>query len=380
MSISLLPATVRFEDTLGTDAPAPAAVTVLPAGGALTGLGTAAISYGANGGGWLTATADSAATPATVRLAASSASLAPGTYTATVPVTAHAVNSPRLVDVTFVVTGAAPPPPPPPPPGIVVSVAGNIASCGVQRDEATAALLAGSEVVFTAGDNAFPNGTSTDYTTCYEPSWGRYKSITYATLGNHEYNTGNADAAFDYFGARAGPRGLGYYSIEVGDWHIIVLNDNANYVPFGEDSEQERWLRADLAASTKTCTMALWHQPRFLSSGTAGFTESPLRKTLWDILYAAGADVVVNGHMHHYERMKPMTPDGAVDAARGIRQFNVGTGGESVAMPTVIHPNSEVRSIAYGVLRLTLRRGNYDWTFLPIAGENFSDAGTGTCH
>jgi len=262
----------------------------------------------------------------------------------------------------------------------VVAVAGNIASCTSDQDDATARLLADADAVFTAGDNAFPNGTARDYE-CFGSSWGQHRAKLYGVLGNHEYDTGSADAAFDWFGDRAGPRGLGYYSLDIGDWHIIVLNDNSNHVSWSAGSTQEQWLRADLAANTRTCTMAIWHAPAFLSSNTDGFTSRGSVRHIWQLLYNAGVDVVVNGHQHHYERMAPLDPNGQLDSARGIRQFNAGNGGESVVMPTAaIHPRSEVRSIAYGVLKLRLRAADYDWSYAAVPGESFTDTGTGACH
>jgi hypothetical protein len=264
--------------------------------------------------------------------------------------------------------------------GIVIGAAGNVVSCGTQNDEATASLLDDAQTVFALGDMVV-GGSIDTFNNCYDPSWGRHKQKTYAVMGNHEYQTGSADGAFSYFGERAGPVNLGYYSVDIGEWHIIVLNDNDTYVPFAAGSAQEQWLTSDLAANTKTCTMAMWHQPLFLSSGTAGFTVRPSRRILWSILYNAGVDVVLNGGQHHYERMKPMNPVGDVDEAAGIRQFNVGTGGESVAMPTVaLHPNSEILGDVFGVLKLTLRPNGYDWNFVSIAGQTFTDSGSGTCH
>lgn len=260
--------------------------------------------------------------------------------------------------------------------------AGNIATCGTNNDEATASLLdAIPGTVVALGDNAFPDGTLADYNTCYEPTWGRHRARTYPVLGNHEYDAGNADGTFDYFGERAGPRGLGYYSFDLGAWHVIVLNDNAAFVPFAAGSVQEQWLVSDLAANTKQCTLAIWHVPLFRSSNTAGFITSPTRRILWERLYAAGADVVLNGDLHHYERFAPMRPDGTRDETTGMRQFAVGTGGESVSLPTVaIHPNSEVRAAVFGVLKLTLEDGGYSWEFVPVAGETLTDAGRGSCN
>jgi PKD repeat protein len=271
-----------------------------------------------------------------------------------------------------------------PAPSIVFMGAGNIASCGTNNDERTAELLDAvpSAEIFTLGDNAFPNGTDSDYVDCYDPTWGREKARTHPTLGNHEYSMGNADGAFHYYGAAAGPRGKGYYSYDLGDsWHVIVLNDNSQYISFAPGSDQYQWLTADLAANTKPCTIAMWHVPLFQSSNSDGYTQNPERKVLWTVLYDARVDIVLNAQPHFYERLKPMTPDGAVDDAQGIRSFTVGTGGESTIMPTVaIHPHSEVRGDTFGVLKLTLKASGYDWAFVPIAGTSFSDSGSGSCH
>lgn len=258
-------------------------------------------------------------------------------------------------------------------------IAANIARCAVPGDRETAALLDGLPgTIITAGDDAFPFGTAANYADCYDPTWGRHKARTWAALGNHDYDSSSTGQfAFDYFGDHAGPRGLGYYSMDLGSWHVIVLNDN---ISFTQNSTQEQWLRQDLAADTAHCTLAIWHQPLFLSSNTAGFTSRSLAKILWDDLYAANADVVVNGHQHDYERMAPMDPSGARDSTRGIRQFNSGVGGDSYIQPTVMHPNSETVGTAFGVLKLTLKSGSYDWQFVPVAGATYTDQGSGTCH
>jgi hypothetical protein len=259
-----------------------------------------------------------------------------------------------------------------------LTVAGNIGDCNGTDDDATGMILDTLPgTILTLGDNAFPNGSLDDYNNCYQPSWGHQKLRTYAVLGNHEYQTPGAEGAFDYWEERAGPQeGLGYYSFDVGAWHIIVLNDNISFEP---GSPQDQWLANDLANDGKRCTMAAWHQPAFLSSSTAGFTTRN-RRAIWDRLYEAGVDVVVNGHQHHYERMGPMRPDGSRDDAAGIRQFNVGTGGESVALPTVaIHPQSEMRSAQYGVVRFQLDSTGYRWDFIPVSG-GVIDTGSGTCH
>jgi len=271
----------------------------------------------------------------------------------------------------------------PSPNSVVFMGAGNIATCSGGNDARTADLIDAvpNAVVFTLGDNAFPDGSASNYADCYEPTWGRFKSRTRPTLGNHEYNLGNADGSFDYFGDAAGPQGKGYYSYEIGTWHVIVLNDNNDYVAIAPGSEQATWLADDLAANTKPCTIAMWHVPRFQSSNTKGFTSNGERKPLWDLLYEAGAEIVINAQPHHYERLKPMTPSGGVDESRGIREFIVGTGGESAHLPTAeIHPNSEVRGGAFGVLKLTLKDNSYDWAFVPVPGSSFSDSGSGSCH
>jgi len=278
-----------------------------------------------------------------------------------------------------------PPAPPPPPPveqvTVVLAGAGNIAKCTNDRDEATAQLLdAAADWVAALGDNVWDDGTLADYNSCYGPTWGRHKDRTFAVLGNHEYDLGTADGTFDYFADRAGPRPLGYYSQDIGDWHVIVINSNNSYVPVAAGSPQDQWLVSDLAANTKPCVLAMWHEPVFTSGQPGeGMVRTSLR-ILWERLYAAGADIVLNGQQHHYERMAPMSPDGSRDDARGIRQFNVGTGGESLLAPTVIYPNSEAYGVAFGVLKLTLRTGGYDWAFLPIPGETYADAGSAACH
>ncbi|HWC73862.1 MAG TPA: PKD domain-containing protein [Gemmatimonadales bacterium] len=276
-----------------------------------------------------------------------------------------------------------------PQPSHVLVGAGNIATCGDTKDEATAALIAAlpGAAVFTLGDNVFENGTDSEYVNCYGPSWGQFKDRTRPTLGNHDYanGIGKSDAAgsFDYFGAALGPtRGLGYYSYDVGTWHIVVLNDKGDTDPaqHGIDPAQLQWLSNDLDSHPAQCTIAMFHVGLFISSNTAGWTSNPAHKPIWDVLYAKGVDVVLNGQQHNYERFAPMTPDGVVDTVSGIREFNVGTGGEAVDVFTVIHPHSEARAAVFGVLKLTLKPSSYDWQFLPIAGQTYTDSGSGTCH
>jgi hypothetical protein len=274
-----------------------------------------------------------------------------------------------------------PPPPPPPPPGDAVFVgAGDIAACNNPGDEATAALLdAIPGTVFTLGDNVYPTGTLAQYQACYASSWGRHKSRTMPVAGNHEYDASGNTGYFDYFGPRAGTPGKGYYSFELGTWHVVVLNSNCSFVGGCQaGSAQEQWLRADLAAHQASCTVALWHHPRFSSGGHG---NDVAMQPFWQDLYDAGADLVLSGHDHDYERFAPQTPTGAADPAYGLREIVAGTGGASHSPIATVVANSEVRDAdTFGVLKLTLRGGSYDWQFVPEAGKTFTDAGSGSCH
>jgi uncharacterized protein YjdB len=263
--------------------------------------------------------------------------------------------------------------------GTVVFVgAGDISDCGNDNDEATAKLLDGiAGTVFTLGDNVYSSGTATEFTQCYDPTWGRHKSRTKPSPGNHDYNTSGAAGYFGYFGTLAGPSGLGYYSFDLGNWHIISLDSE---ISMSVGSAQETWLRADLAASTKQCTLAYWHKPRFSSGTNHGSLASA--QPLWQALYDFHAELILNGHEHNYERFAPQTPTGTADPANGIREFVSGTGGEShyndEGTPL---PNSEVfNGTTFGVLKLTLGAGTYSWQFIPVAGQSFTDSGSGTCH
>jgi hypothetical protein len=263
--------------------------------------------------------------------------------------------------------------------------AGDIAACNSSGDEATARLVEGvlatdpSATVFTAGDNVYPAGTASEYANCYDPTWGRFKERTYPVPGNHEYETTAAAGYFDYFGARAAERGKGYYSYDVGAWHVVALNTNcAEIGGCGPGSPQERWLRADLAASAANCTAAVFHHPRF-SSGPHGSVAAV--EPLWSALYDHGAELVLSGHEHLYERFAPQRPDGTFDTAFGLRQITVGTGGKTAYTFSATAPNSLIRNTgAAGVLKLALRADGYDWTFLPVAGKTFTDSGSAACH
>lgn len=258
--------------------------------------------------------------------------------------------------------------------------AGDIADCNSSGDAATASLIKSiSGTVFTLGDNAYESGTIKQFKNCYGPTWGRFKGRTRPAIGNHEYETKGAAGYFDYFGKAAGPRGKGWYSYDAGPWHVIVLNSNCDDVRCDKGSEQERWLRADLAANKKRCTLAYWHHARFVSDSVHG-NHSDLTR-FWEALYDYGAEVVLSGHAHVYERFAPQTPWGKADPDHGIRQFVVGTGGSSLYRFRSPRPNSEVRNAnTFGVLKLTLHEGGYHWKFIPRAGKNFRDSGRGSCH
>lgn len=254
--------------------------------------------------------------------------------------------------------------------------AGDIAACASDGDEATAKLLDNiSGTVFTTGDNAYSSGTTDEYASCYGPSWGRHKGRTRPSAGNHDYGTAGAAGYFGYFGSTAGEPGKGYYSYDLGAWHIIVLNSN---IAVGAGTPQEQWLRADLAAHSVACTLAYWHHPRF-SSGIVHGSDASLQ-ALWQALYDYGADVILVGHEHNYERFAPQDPSGNADPARGIRQFVVGTGGRSHYVFGIPIANSEVRnSDTYGVLKLTLHSTSYTWEFIPEGGKTFKDSGDAAC-
>jgi hypothetical protein len=275
--------------------------------------------------------------------------------------------------------------PPTPPPTVAPTLdpakdpvlvgAGDIAECGSEGAAATAQLLdqiAGT--VFTLGDNAYESGSAEQFRDCYDPTWGRHKARTHPTPGNHDYVTSGAAAYYDYFGERAGPAGRGYYSYDLGAWHIVALNSE---ITASAESSQAKWLIADLTAHPAACTLAYWHKPIFSSGSVHG--DDPHMRPIWDILAHAGADVVLSGHDHIYERFAPQTAIGDADP-HGIREFVVGTGGASRYGIGDIQPNSEVRGAGvYGVLKLNLHATGYEWEFVPAAGGAFHDSGSAAC-
>jgi 3',5'-cyclic AMP phosphodiesterase CpdA len=265
-------------------------------------------------------------------------------------------------------------PAPAPAPDEIFVGAGDIARCGAEESEATAKLLDRIPgTVFTLGDNVYPRGTAELFAQCYEPTWGRHKRRTFPTPGNHDWEEAAGAPYFAYFGASAGPAGLGYYSYTLGAWHIISLNSQ---VGAGPGSPQYEWLKADLAASPAACTLAMWHHPLF-SSGPNGNTSR--MRDVWRVLNQSGVDVVLSGNDHVYERFAPQDAD-ARPSPRGIREFVVGTGGYALYNRASFQPNSEAwENQTWGVLKLTLKTGGYSWEFVPIAGKTFRDFGSAAC-
>jgi acid phosphatase type 7 len=253
------------------------------------------------------------------------------------------------------------------------------------HQQATSDLVVGTplDAVLPLGDIQYDSATTARINAVYAPTWGRVKSISRPILGNHE--SGTATGYFDYFNGPgvsdgpAGPRGKGYYSFDLGAWHVVALNSNCSSVSCSAGSEQESWLRADLAAHPTGCTLAYWHHARF-SSGHDG--SNAFMQPLWEALQDAQAELLLSGHSHDYERFAPLNRDGDVDGAEGIRQFVVGTGGAFFTGGLgSLAPHSEVaQNNTFGVLKLTLHPTSYDWQFVPEAGGTFTDAGSEPCH
>ena len=260
--------------------------------------------------------------------------------------------------------------------------AGDIASClDLSGAVATAKLLDSIPgVVFTAGDNAYDRGTAEEFRNCYQPTWGRHKDRTRPAVGNHEFYSYAAAPYFGYFGANAGDPTQGYYSYELGTWHIVVLNSECVEVGGCQrGSREEKWLSADLDAHPSGCILAYWHKPLFSSGAKHG--NDPEMKAFWMDLYKKKATIVINGHDHDYERFAPQDPDGKSDPTRGIREFVAGTGGRNHRPFAAPLPTSEVRNAdTFGVLKMTLHAAGYEWEFIPEAGKTFHDSGAGSCH
>ncbi|MES2261104.1 MAG: metallophosphoesterase [Pseudomonadota bacterium] len=278
---------------------------------------------------------------------------------------------------------------------VTVYAAGDIADCRYSRAQyagaaRTAALLdAGMEqdpgsALLTLGDHTYPHGLAAEFRDCYAPTWGRYRDRTYPSPGNHEYLGGKADGYYDYFGNAAGPRGRGYYSFDLGAWHLVSLNSQ---VRGAESDAQLAWLKEDLARHARRCTLAYWHAPLYSSGGHGGDARM---RAAWQLLYQAGADLVLSGHDHGYERFAPQDADGRRDDAGGLRQFVVGTGGAYLTPFRWTEAHSAARdNRRHGVLKLVLGAGSYSWEFLaadaagpapdfPEPQEN--DSGSARCH
>ena len=249
--------------------------------------------------------------------------------------------------------------------------AGDIASCSGRGDEATAGMLAKRRgTIFTTGDNAYDDGKISEFRECYHPSWGQLRKRTRPSPGNHDYHVPDARGYFAYFGWRAGPADRGYYVYTRGRWRIYSLNSEVL------SSAQLSWLQADLRSHTPACSLAYWHRPLF-SSGQHGNAEDV--RELWDPLYRAGVDIVINGHDHHYERFSPMRPDGT-RSPKGIRQFIVGTGGAGLRAVNDVKPHSQIRYwSSHGLLRLRLAPGGYSWRFISV-DDGVVDSGRRSCH
>lgn len=276
--------------------------------------------------------------------------------------------------------GGGPAEPPAPVPFTVVA-AGDIGQCGDRPAGSAAALTArlvrpDDALVLTLGDSTYPVGSAAEFEHCFEPTWGALKPRIRPTPGNHEYLTPGAAGYFDYFGALAGPERRGWYSFDQGGWHFISLNSNVDARP---GSAQYQWLAADLQASAATrCTIAYWHFPVFSSGLHGNMAEMA---AAFALLHAAGVDIVLVGHDHHYERFAPQNPAAQGDPERGIRAFVVGTGGAALYPIGPVRAHSEFRdNTTHGVLRLTLEADRYRWAFQPVDGDAPRDSGSGTCH
>lgn len=276
----------------------------------------------------------------------------------------------------------------------VIMAAGDIACDpqssnfnGSKGKNGTCQMIATSDLVIKAkpnavlalGDNQYEKGEFANYQASYAPTWGRFKAITRPVPGNHEYYGSNAEGYYQYFGKAAGDRDKGYYSYNLGNWHLIALNSNCKAISGCEiGSPQEKWLKADLKKNPKACTLAYWHHPRF-SSGTHG--NNKIVEDLWKDLYDAGAELVLSGHDHTYERFAPQGLNEKADPQKGVRQIVIGNGGKNLYPFKTIRANSEVRdNESYGVLKVVLHAKSYDWELMPITGDSFTDKGSTPCH
>ena len=259
---------------------------------------------------------------------------------------------------------------------IAIYAAGDIGQCNSIGAALTAGLLKqNTGPVLVLGDIAYRDGSPEEFIRCYAPHWGDLRDRIYPAPGNHEYRTQDAAGYFGYFGARAGDPARGYYSFDVGPWHILSLNSNRE---LEDDAPQLQWLETDLRQHKQRCVLAFWHHARY-SSGPHG--SDARTQALWSMLYRHGVSVVVAGHDHDYERFAPMNAQGERDDLHGMRSFVVGTGGAILYELDARHPLSEAwNDTEWGVLKLMLRQDSYAWEFLPVASGTFRDAGSAQCN
>jgi hypothetical protein len=261
--------------------------------------------------------------------------------------------------------------------GPSVAVAGDIGDCGGDQYR-TAQIIDWIEGPLIApGDIAYPDGSTENFANCYDPFFGRFKGRTYPVPGNHEYRTPGAAPYFDYFGPTKGTPTAPWYSIDIGTWRIYLLDSNCEIVGCEVGSDQYTWLASQLAKPQPKCTAAVWHHPRWSSSRSG---PDPLTSDLYQLLYEHGADVLLTGHLHNYERLTHLSPTGAIDAL-GIRNFIVGTGGRDLFGFGEPYPGSDVRSFdSHGVLRMELGPAGYRWAFLPTDPVGETDPGWALCN
>ena len=269
---------------------------------------------------------------------------------------------------------------------LTVYAAGDIADCkkappAESMAAKTAALITAGlaqdnkALVLTLGDNTYPVGRPEEFINCYDATWGEFKTKTLPSPGNHDYGMPLALGYYNYFDELAGPDRRGYYSKTAGNWLILSLNSNLGEIPM---QEQLSWLKEQLKDNKRLCTLAYWHHPVF-SSG--GHRSNEVMQEAWKMLVNAKADIVLASHDHDYERFVPLNAEGERDDKNGIRSFVVGTGGASLTPMFFAKSTTEIRdNTTHGVLKLNLHAKSYDWEFLPVEGQSFTDKGQGNCH
>jgi hypothetical protein len=238
---------------------------------------------------------------------------------------------------------------------------------------------AGPAAVLALGDTQYNSGQLANFMASYDKSWGTFKGITRPAVGNHEYSTPGAAGYFDYFGSSAGTRSKGYYSFNIGTWHLVAINTECAQLGGGSGcatgSAQETWLKNDLAANPNPCTLVFGHRPRWSSNSFASADIAPLISAM----DSAGVDLYLAGHSHSYERFAPQKASGSA-STNGITEIVVGTGGSYYTGFASVVPNSTVRkSNIFGVLKLTLHPTGYDYQYIADPSTPFTDKGTGTC-